>query len=178
MFIGADMLLISEGFDRLTNDNVFFAKHGCRRLVYPNRLTETLAGFLYASMTGHDIIYKGNSTKGDLFDDTAKEHLEVKSTIITNGKDCSSFGAGEVFDRILFLAIDEHEKGVILYDIPISSEDIMNVVCSKNGETFTEKCLRGEKKRRPHFSIREYIIDKMGITPMCIAHYKEGYWQI
>lgn len=178
MFTDADMLLISEGFDRLTSDNIFFTKQGCRRLVYPNKLTETLAGFLYASVTGHDIVYKGNSTKGDLFDNTSKEHLEVKSTIMTTGNDCSSFGAGESFDRILFLEIDEYEKSATLYDLPISNVKIMNIVCSKNGETFADKCLKGDKKRRPHFSIREYIINKRGIIPMCTAYYKEGYWQI
>ena len=111
-------------------------------------------------------------------DVTTGENLEVKSTIISNSKDCSSFGAGEIFDRILFLTIDEHEKSVVLYNIPLSNQDIMKVVVSKDGETFEDKCLGGSKKRRPHFSIYEYIVKKMNIAPMCKAYYKEGHWQI
>lgn len=178
MFTEDDILLITEGFDRMVENNIFFEKYGCRRLVYPNKLTEILAGFLYASVTGNDIIFKGNNTKGDLLDTTTGENLEVKSTIIFNNKDCSSFGAGEVFDRILFLTIDEYEKSVVLYNISLSNQDITKVVVSKNGETFEDKCLSGNKKRRPHFSIYEYIIKKMGIAPMCKAYYKEGHWQI
>lgn len=178
MFTQDDMLLITKGFDKMVESNIFFEKHGCRRLVYPNKLTEILAGFLYSSITGDDIVYKGDTAKGDIFDITTNKDIEVKSTIISNGNDCSSFGAGEVFDSILFLEIDEQEKSVTLFDIPVSSNDMMDVVVSKNGETFKDKCLSGSKKRRPHFSIREYIIRKKGITPMCKAYYKEGRWQI
>lgn len=178
MFSQDDMVLITEGFDRLVESNIFFKKHGCRRLVYPNKLTEILAGFLYSSVTGNDIVYKGNATKGDIFNITANKDIEVKSTIISSSNDCSSFGAGESFDSILFLEIDEREKSATLFDIPISNNDLMDIVVSKNGETFKDKCLNGNKKRRPHFSIREYIIKKKGITPMCKAYYKEGHWQI
>ena len=70
-----------------------------------------IAGKIYESITGHDILFKGKSCKGDLYDTTANEHIEVKSSILVDKNDLTSFGAGEEFNRILFLEINEF-KGV------------------------------------------------------------------
>lgn len=160
--------------------NTFFKDFDCRRLVYPSELTETLAGKIYEPITGHNIHLKGKSCKGDLYDATVNEDIEVKSSILVNKNDLTSFGAGEEFSRLLFLKINECEEMATLYDIPLSNTDIMEVVVDKKGHTCADKCAKNKSngRPRPHFSIKEWIIKKEGILPVATVYFKEGHWQI
>lgn len=178
MFDSDDIDFINRAFLKLTDVNAFLQGYGCNRVVFPSKFTETLAQVIYENVTGHNILRKESGWKGDLFDATTGEDIEVKSTTLINQNDLTSFGAKEEFDKILFLEIDEKNNVVYLYDIPISHNIIMDVVVSKDGETYRNKCGQGKKTRRPHFSIKKWLIGKMNVVPLCTVYFKEGAWQI
>lgn len=180
MFTSEQIHQIDKAFETMKKTNMMLIDFNWRRVPYPSELTEMLAGRIFEKITGHDIIHKGKSCKGDLFDTTANEHIEVKSTILNNKDDATSFGAGEVFDSILFLEISEMDETATLYHIPISNIDIMQVACDTSGNTYADKCSKNKKgtRTRPHFSVKKWIIEKEGITPLATVHYKEGHWQI
>lgn len=180
MFTPEQLYFMNKGFEIMKEANTFFKDFGYRRLVYPSELTEMIAGKIYESITGHDIIFKGKSCKGDLYDITANEHIEVKSSILVDKNDLTSFGAGEEFNRILFLEINESEGVATLYNIPLSNIDIMNVIVDTKGHTYADKCAKNDKngRPRPHFSIKKWIIKKKGILPVTTVYFKEGHWQI
>lgn len=180
MFTSEQLYCINKGFEIMKEANTFFKDFDCRRLVYPSELTETLAGKIYEQITGHNIHLKGKSCKGDLYDATVNEDIEVKSSILVNKNDLTSFGAGEEFSRILFLEINECEEMATLYDIPLSNVDIMSVIVDTQGHTYADKCAMNDKKGRPrpHFSLKKWVIKKRGILPIATVCFKEGHWQI
>ncbi len=180
MFTPEQLRFMNKGFEIMKEANQFFQYFDCRRLVYPSELTEMIAGKIYESITGHDIIFKGKSCKGDLYDTTANEHIEVKSSILVDKNDLTSFGAGEEFNRILFLEINESEGVATLYNISLSNIDIMDVIVDTKGHTYADKCAKNDKngRPRPHFSIKKWIIEKKGILPVTTVYFKEGHWQI
>lgn len=180
MFTSEQLYAMDKGFEIMKEANTFFKDFDCRRLVYPSELTEIIAGKIYEQITGHDIYLKGKSCKGDLYDATANEDIEVKSSILVNKNDLTSFGAGEEFSRILFLQINECKETATLYDIPLSNVDIMSVIVDTKGYTYADKCAKNDKdgRPRPHFSVKKWIIEKEGILPIATVYFKEGHWQI
>lgn len=91
-----------------------------------------------------------------------------------------SFGAGEEFNRILFLKINESNGVATLYNIPLSNIDIMDVIVDTKGHTYADKCAKNDKNGlpRPHFSVKKWIIEKEGILPVATVYFKERHWQI
>lgn len=180
MFTSEQLYFIDKGFEKMKEDNQFFQHFGCRRLGYPSELTEMIAGKIYESITGHDIFFKGKSCKSDLYDTTANEHIEVKSSILVDKNDLTSFGAGEEFNRVLFLEINESKGVAALYNIPLSNIDVMDVIVNTKGHTYADKCAKNDKdgRPRPHFSVKKWIIEKEGILPVTTVYFKEGHWQI
>lgn len=180
MFTSEQLYCINKGFEIMKEANTFFKDFGYRRLVYPSELTEIIAGKIYEQIIGHNIYLKEKSCKGDLYDATADENIEVKSTILVDKNDVTSFGAGEEFSRILFLEINECEETATLYDIPLSNVDIMSVIVDTKGHTYADKCAKNDKngRPRPHFSLKKWVIEKRGILPITTVRFKEGHWQI
>ena len=171
---------MDKGFEIMKEDNQFFQDYDWSRLGYPSELTETIAGKIYESITGHDILFKGKSCKGDLYNTTVNEHIEVKSSILVDKNDLTSFGAGEEFNRILFLKINESKGVATLYNIPFSNIAVMDVIVDTKGHTYADKCAKNDKdgRPRPHFSVKKWIIEKEGILPVATVYFKEGHWQI
>lgn len=107
--------------------------------------------------------FRIKTTSADCFDNETKELVQIKAGSIEN--DCSSFGPKSYWDKIYYL--DFYKAGNFdgAFDIyEIETELILEtIVNNKKNETVKDQMIQG---RRPRFSIRKKIINKLNLSPI------------
>lgn len=123
-----------------------------RGVNFPETISEALACYALG--------FKWNKgSGGDAVNDD--EIIEFKATSNWD-RDTSSFSPKEEFDKLFFLRLDKRNDELYIYDTGFNSDRLKKVKVNQL-ETVEEQ---QKAKRRPRFSVINYIIDANQIEPI------------
>jgi DNA (cytosine-5)-methyltransferase 1 len=131
-------------------------------------IDETFTEGLYCYLTGSYRIIKFKNSKItssiDCYNPQLKKTIQIKTSTCKDD-DCSSFGPTSEFDILIFIDFYD-DSNYKIYEIYKKYLDNL-ILVKKNNETFDEQ---KKQKRRPHFSIKNKIIDENDIKPIFIGN--------
>lgn len=131
---------------------------GGRNLNVPDVFSEAIYCYFFNSARTN-----GEAHSYDAVSLSNSAGIQIKSASIVN--DCTSFGPTSTWDKLIF--VDFVPNGAVdgniwFYEIP--SDEVYNLVLNeKEHETFRDQQKQG---RRPRFSVRKAIIEKLKLQPI------------
>lgn len=130
-----------------------------RGINFPETISEALACY--------SLGFKWNKGSGG---DASNENKIIEFKATSNwDRDTTSFSPSEMFDNLFFLRLDKKNDELYIYDTGLNSEKLKQIQINKK-ETLGQQ---QEARRRPRFSMINFIIEPQKLKPMIKINIRE-----